>query len=265
MKMQTPSGLISLLTDFGLYDPFVGVMKGVILARFPEARIVDLCHGIAAQDVVEGAFWLERSFGWFPPGTVHVAVVDPGVGSDRQALAVRSCGQIFVGPDNGLLGGLIAADPSAEVRLIDRNRFGLPPPSATFHGRDIFAPVAAEIAAWHLGFVDVGPENPAAVGPVVPAAHRSGDRIDGCVVSVDRFGNLITNIDVLLLQGLASPIAGIANLERPLVRTYSDAVSGDFVALVGSFGTVEFARRDGDAAASLALGRQSLAYVRSGT
>jgi S-adenosylmethionine hydrolase len=194
-----------------------------------------------------------------------VAVVDPGVGSDRQALAVRSCGHIFVAPDNGLLGGLIAADPAAEVRSIDRRKIGLPPPSATFHGRDIFAPAAAEIAAWRLSFVDIGPDNRAAVGPVVPAAKRSGDRIDGTVVTVDRFGNLITNIDVALLQGLVSPIAGIANLERPLVRTYSDGVSGDFVALVGSFGTVEFARRDGDAAASLALGRRSPAYVRSGT
>jgi S-adenosylmethionine hydrolase len=260
----TPSGLITLLTDFGLHDPFVGVMKGVILARFEEARIVDLCHAIAPQDIVQGAFWLERSYGWFPTGTVHVAVVDPGVGSDRAALAVRSCGHIFVGPDNGLFGGLIASDSSAEVRAIDLGRLGLPPPSATFHGRDVFAPAAAEIAAWKLAFADVGPEHPAAVGPVVPVPSKRGDRIDGCVVSVDRFGNLITNVDAALLVGISSPIVGVAGIERPLVRTYSDGSPGDYLALVGSFGTVELAMRDGNA--SLALGAKSRdpAYVRAG-
>ena len=120
------SGVITLLTDFGTDDPFVGVMKGVILGRFPSARIVDLTHGIAPQDVAHGAFWLERSFRWFPAGTVHVAVVDPGVGTARAALAVRAAGHVFVGPDNGLLAGVIACDRAAEVRAIDITLLGLP-------------------------------------------------------------------------------------------------------------------------------------------
>jgi S-adenosyl-L-methionine hydrolase (adenosine-forming) len=259
-----PSGIVTLLTDFGLSDPFVGVMKGVILGRYPQAKIVDLCHGIIAQDIAHGAFWLERSYGWFPTGTVHVAVVDPGVGSSRAPIAARAHGHFFIGPDNGILGGVIAADASAEVREIEIARFRVPPPSATFQGRDVFAPIAADIAAWTLAFRDVGPTLTNVKGPIVPRAVRTGDRIDGAVVCLDRFGNVITNVDVELLQGISSPIVTIAGIERPLVRTYSDAADGDYLALINSFGTIEIAQRDGDAARGLGIGRFAPVVVRPG-
>jgi len=259
-----PSGIVTLLTDFGSSDPFVGVMKGVILGRYPQAKIVDLCHGIVAQDIAHGAFWLERSFGWFPAGTVHVAVVDPGVGSSRAPLAARAGGHFFIGPDNGILGGVIAADPRAEVRDIEIARFRIPPPSATFQGRDVFAPVAAEIAAWKMAFRDVGPTLAKVKGPIVPRPVRNGDRIEAAVVCVDRFGNIITNVDIALLQGISSPIVSIAGIERPLVRTYTDAAEGDYLALVNSFGTIEIAQRDGDAARGLGVGRFAPVVVRAG-
>jgi S-adenosyl-L-methionine hydrolase (adenosine-forming) len=257
------SGVITLLTDFGTEDPFVGVMKGVILGHFPEARIVDLTHGIGAQDVAHGAFWLERSFRWFPAGTVHVAVVDPGVGTARAPLCVRAAQHVFVGPDNGLLAGIIARERGAEVRAIDLAAAGLPPPSATFHGRDVFAPVAAQLSARRRAFDEIGPPASASVGPVQPGAERLGTDVRGSVVCADRFGNLITNVDSSLISDFTRPEVEIQGIVRPLVRTYADGEVSDYVAVVNAFGTVELALRDGNAARALGAGPGSAVIVRS--
>lgn len=252
----SPNGVITLLTDFGLSDPFVGVMKGVILARFPEARLVDLCHGIAAQDVIAGAFWLERSARWFAPGTVHVAVVDPGVGSARAALAVCSGGQYFIGPDNGLLSGALAK-PGVEVRAIDLEALGLPAPSFTFHGRDVFAPAAAELAAGHVRFDALGSTFAEPIRELVPAAVASRWRVAGEVITVDHFGNLITNIEAAAIATFAEPRIAAGGAELRLVQTYSEAAEGESVAVINAFSVVELAARGGSAEARLGLGRRA--------
>ena len=190
-----PSGIITLLTDFGTRDPFVGVLKGVILGRCPTAQLVDLTHAIAPQQLDEANFWLSRCFPWFPPGTLHLAVVDPGVGSGRAGLVVGAHGHLFVGPDNGLFGGVLAADPTACAYQIDVERLRLPKPSRTFHGRDVFAPVAAEIVAGRLSWDLAGPPHTECVVLPCARAQRLGAEVHGAVTAVDHFGNLITNIE----------------------------------------------------------------------
>ena len=246
--------MITLLTDFGLKDPFVGVMKGVIVGRFAEARIIDLCHGIRAQDIVEASFWLERSYTWFPPGTVHVAVVDPGVGSARGMLAIRADGHYFVGPDNGLFSGVLARATDIEVRDIDLGELGLPEPSRTFHGRDVFAPAAAELAAGHVAFHDIGASKAPEINPDIPLARRTGGRVEGRVITVDRFGNLITNIDQALVADFDEVWVSVGKVERRLCATYADAEPGEYVGVINSFGTLELARRNSSAAQALGAG-----------
>jgi S-adenosyl-L-methionine hydrolase (adenosine-forming) len=162
-------GIVTLLTDFGSSDPFVGVMTGAILSSFPAARVVDLCHGILPGAVAEAAFWLERCFPWFPPGSVHVAVVDPGVGSERRILGASVSGHLFLAPDNGCFGPRLLTASRAEFRSVDLERHGLSAASATFHGRDIFAPIAARLASGALGFAELGP-------PAEPLPSRSREK-----------------------------------------------------------------------------------------
>jgi S-adenosyl-L-methionine hydrolase (adenosine-forming) len=247
------SGIITLLTDFGLSDPFVGIMKGVILSRFRGASVVDLCHGIPAQSVADAAFWLERAYRWFAPGTVHVAVVDPGVGSARRILAARADGHLFLAPDNGLLATSLTG-VGAEVRAVDPSRLGLPPPSATFHGRDVFAPLAAELASGVLTFAAVGV--PASAEPCVLAApYLSAEALCGVVVTIDRFGNLITNLDRGALEAAGARRVLVGEREVPLRRTYADAAPGELLAVINAFEVLELAIRDGSAERQLGLGR----------
>ena len=250
-----PSGIVTLLTDFGINDPFVGVMKGVILSRFAGARLVDLAHGVSPQDVREGSFWLARSVPWFPPGTVHVAVVDPGVGSERRAVAARCDGQILLAPDNGLLNGVLARSALTEVHVIEPDRFDLPPLSSTFHGRDLFAPVAAELASGRCDLSNVGPMQAAPPPPSVVPPRQTDGAVEGTVVVVDRFGNLITDIDASMVQSLEPVQVRISDRVLDLRRTYADASPGELVALINAFGTVEVARRNGDASRTLGLTR----------
>jgi S-adenosylmethionine hydrolase len=257
-----PSGIITLLTDFGLQDPFVGVMKGVILTRFPEAKIVDLAHGVRPQDVRECSFWLARSYGWFPRGTVHVAVVDPGVGSERGTLVLQADGHWFVGPDNGVMDGVFERSGDADAREIDVQRFGLAAPSRTFHGRDVFAPVAAELAAGRCAFDAVGPVKQSAVGLCGAQLLKAGDSVQGRVVSVDHFGNLITDIDAGLLTDSRLATVRVADTPCPIRRCYSDAEPGGLLALINAFGTLEIACRDASAAEILGVGRGAMVTVR---
>lgn len=253
------SGVITLTTDFGLKDPFVGVMKGQVLRRHAQARIVDLTHEVLAHWPAEAGFWLARSYRYFPEGTVHVAVVDPGVGSARDIAIVETEGHLFLAPDNGLLGPLVerARAPLVQRRLAAPvlAALGIDRVSATFHGRDIFAPVAAELAAGRLRPEALG----ATVTDLVPGwieepAVTPG-QVAGVVVTVDHFGNLITNIDAELVAGFAHPVVRVGGRELPMRRTYSDVRPGDYLVLVNSFGVIEVARAEQSAAAGLGLAR----------
>jgi S-adenosylmethionine hydrolase len=252
--LPAPSGVITLLTDFGLSDPFVGVMKGVILSRFPNARVVDLCHGIRPQAIAEGAFWLERCHGWFPQGTVHVAVVDPGVGSARRVLAASISGHYFLLPDNGLLAESLTERHGARVLEVDLSKLGIVPASATFHGRDVFAPVAGGLASGARHFEALGvPTRP--LPSLLPLPRRTPYGAAGEVLCVDHFGNLITNLDEALARQTGARELRIAGQSIPWLRTYADAAPGALLALINAFGVLEIAARDGSAESRLNVSR----------
>ncbi len=231
--------MIALLTDFGLADPWVGVMKGVIAGIAPSVPVVDLTHGVPAQDVRAGALHLDAGWRYFPVGTVFCCVVDPGVGTARRAVVARCEGRFFVGPDNGLFGLL----PGPEVRHLTAD-WGLPNPSRTFHGRDIFAPVAARLASG-AAFDDVGPL------VTDPVALRLPVAVDGVgeVILVDRFGNLVTN-----LPGRDTGRVEVGPRVAPVVTTYAGVHRGELAALTGSTGRLEVSIREGSAAVSLGVG-----------
>jgi S-adenosylmethionine hydrolase len=242
--------VIALVTDFGLSDPYVGAMKGAILRLAPEVTLVDVVHELAAHDVLAGALALDAAYRHFPKGTVFVAVVDPGVGSARRALAIAAAGWRFVGPDNGIFTFVLEAEASAEVRRLATQVSG-GPVSPVFHGRDLFGPAAAELARG-LPFEEAGPLVHDPVRLSLPPKLRAGDAWTGSVLHVDRFGNLTTNLLAADLAALAC-----ASLERlevrlgerilPLVRCYADVASGAACALVGSSGRLELAVREGRA------------------
>lgn len=256
--------VIALLTDFGTADPFVGVMKGVIWARCPGVAIADVTHAISPQNVVEGAFWLEKTFRWFAAGTVFVAVVDPGVGTERRGLVIEAHDRVFIGPDNGVLAGAVASDAARRVYEIDTVKVGLPVPSRTFHGRDVFAPAAAEIVAGRIVPPDFGRAASDFVPSPVPAPVLQGEQVEGIVVTIDRFGNLITNIAAESIAAIEQPHVRIGNHDFRIRETYADVPAGHCLGLINAFGTVEVAQRDGDAASSLGLGRGASASVRRG-
>lgn len=263
-----PSGVITITTDFGHQGPFVGVMKGCILTRFPGARIIDLTHEIVVHWPAEAGFWLARAFAYFPAGTVHVAVVDPGVGTSRDIVAVSAQEHIFLAPDNGLLAPIVARHPDAEVVRFDAQRlvrFGVHRPSATFHGRDIFAPIAAELAAGKCVLPDLGPAAGALVPAWVDEPTVDSGGVSGVVITIDHFGNLISNIDGPLLGRFRQPLVQAGNHTFPLLRTYGDAQPGEYLALVNSFGVLEIARAEQSAAEGLGLSRGAPVIVREGT
>lgn len=258
MGVMQASGIITITTDFGHKGPFAAVMKGVILGRFPQARVVDLAHDIPAQWPPEAGFWVRYAYRYFPAGTVHVAIVDPGVGTEREILLVDYDAHVFMAPDNGLLGGLLdSADGAAVFRLNLDNLAGLgiTNPSATFHGRDIFAPLAAEIAAGRVDAGDIGLPTTDWTPGWLDDPEVTPDRITGVVVTVDAFGNLISNIDAGLIDGFRAPVAEIGGHTIPLLPTYGRARPGEFLALVNSFGVIEVARAEGNAAEGLGLER----------
>ena len=263
-----PSGVITITTDFGHQGPFVGVIKGCILARFPEARLIDLTHEIVVHWPAEAGFWLARAFGYFPEGTVHVAVVDPGVGTARNIVAVRAGGHFFLAPDNGLLAPVVARarDPCI-VRLGAGAlaRLGIHHPSATFHGRDIFAPVAAELAAGRTRIEDLGEAVTAIVPSWVEDPTVETRSVSGIVITIDHFGNLITNIDAPLLERFRLPLVHAGNHAFPLLRTYGDTRAGEYLALINSFGVLEIARAENSAAEGLGLSRGAPVVVRDRT
>lgn len=257
--MLSACGVVTITTDFGHQGPFVATMKGVILSRFPAARIIDVTHEVHVYWPAEAGFWLGRSFQYFPAGSVHIAVVDPGVGTSRDIVAVEAAGHVFLAPDNGLLAPIVAKANEAVVHRLDlpaaRARFGLAAPSATFHGRDIFAPIAAEIAAGRAQMRDLGPETKDLVPAWVDDPIVGPDQISGVVITIDHFGNLITNIEGGLIHRFGHPMVRTGGHSFPVRRTYGDVRPGDYLALVNSFGVVEIARAEQSAAEGLGLGR----------
>jgi S-adenosylmethionine hydrolase len=262
--MSTP--IITLTTDFGMRDPWVGIMKGVILGICPSARLVDLSHEIGAQDVLEGALCLEAAIGFFPRNSIHLAVVDPGVGGLRRPMALRAGGQFYVGPDNGLFSlALDRGGGGVEAVELTSREYRLSPVSRTFHGRDIFAPAAAHLAAGvpleRLGRAMTDPARLA-----LPSARHEGDLVTGEVIGADRFGNLVTSVteeDLAGLDashGLVIEIGGIG-VGAP-VAAYSDARPGSVGSVVGSTGRLEVFMREGSAQAALGVGRGAPVVVK---
>lgn len=243
--LPRPNGLVALLTDYGHTDPYVGILKGALLKAAPKVAFVDVTHDVPAHDVAAGAFLLRTLVGRFPSGTVHLAVVDPGVGTSRRLLAVAAHDAYWIAPDNGVLAPLLAGDAAIDVRALDVEHLGLRAESATFHGRDLLGPAAAMLAAGRFGF--------AALGPRVPDPVTAGDPFVGAprVVHVDRFGNLVTNV----WAGAPFAAVRIAGRRVPFAGTYAAVPTGDLLAYVGSFGLVEVARNTGSAAALLEVGR----------
>jgi hypothetical protein len=245
-----PSGIITLLTDFGLADAYVGIMKGVILSIFPEARLVDITHEVPPGAILQGALLLREVFPYFPEGTVHVAVVDPGVGGGRLPIGVEAGGRFLVGPDNGIFWPMIESAASPRVIHLTEGRFRLPKVSSTFHGRDIFAPASAHLAlGTDLSAMGTPVEDPVRLR--VPAPRVEGSVLIGEVLRVDRFGNLITNIpeDALLdFAGVARPVIRAGGLELVgLDQCYSDKGEGQAGALIGSSGRLEISVNRGRA------------------
>lgn len=252
------TAILTLTTDFGTRDAYVAEMKGVILGIARAARqgvqVVDVTHEIEPHDVAAGALAVEAAAPYFPSGTVHVAVVDPGVGTARRGLAVAAGGQIFVGPDNGLFTPLFARDGWRAWELV-APEYRLPSVSLTFHGRDVFAPAAAHVA--------VGVD-PARLGPPVtdplrlawPEVREVRGAVAGAVVHVDRFGNLVTSIHAESVAALGHDAQiRVAGWTVPLVGTYGELPAGQAGALIGSSGRLEIAVREGSAAASLGARR----------
>jgi S-adenosylmethionine hydrolase len=251
MVPSTPPAAITLLTDFGLADHFVGVLKGVIERIAPGARVIDISHAVRPYALDQARFLLAQSWLYFPAGTVHVVVVDPGVGSARRAIVVETAGHLFVGPDNGVLADVLTRG-DARVREIENRALMRSEISATFHGRDVFAPVAAHLAAG-VAIAEVGPVIDDAVRLATFAATQiAADRWCGAVVHIDRFGNLITNLpcdlgsaDCTIHVGRVT-ICGVA-------PNYAAARDDVPIAVAGSSGMLEIAISQGDAARVLGI------------
>ena len=257
--------LVTLTTDFGTRDPYVAAMKGVLLDRCPQLRLVDLSHEIGPQDVLEAAIFLAGALPTFPAGSVHLAVVDPGVGSERRAIAVRTGGQTVVCPDNGLLTLFAREHPIEAAHEITNPAFMRADISATFHGRDLFAPAAARLACG-APLSEAGPALKGGIVTIdVPEARRDGDEIRGEVLRIDRYGNAITNVTLTLLdRGIIAEVrAGEARL-RALHRTYADVALGEPLALFESNGYLAIAVNGGDAGATLDLARGTAVTVTIG-
>ena len=253
-RAPRPSGVITLLSDFGLEDAYVGVVKGILVGINPRARLVDLTHAVPAHDVRRASLLLEGAWQFFPPGSVHLAVVDPGVGSARRPIAVAAGGHYFVGPDNGLLGFCFDL-PGARGVVLTARRFHRHPVSRTFHGRDVFAPVAAHCSRG-VGLAALGPplRDPVRLPSFTP--RRRGPRVDGEVLLVDRFGNLLTNLLGADLPGPAD--RGVLRVGgarvRGLVGTYAERPRGALGAVIDSSGRVEVFVREGSARRRLGIG-----------
>jgi S-adenosylmethionine hydrolase len=257
---MSESRIVTFTTDFGLNDAFVGILHGVVLNVHPETTIVDVSHAVASYDILDGALTIAQAYRFFPPRTVHVVVVDPGVGSQRRPIIAETKDYIFVAPDNGVLSMVEVREPKFIVRHITAERYFLQPVSQTFHGRDIFAPVAGWLSKG-VAPSEFGPEISDYVRLPLPQVERVGQNsLRGVVLKVDKFGNLITNIgelDAPALFGGACPevsilIAGFTITH--LYQSYAQGEGDEILAIVGSSGYLEIAAKQASAAEKLAAG-----------
>jgi S-adenosyl-L-methionine hydrolase (adenosine-forming) len=242
------SQIITLLTDFGHQDVYVGVLKGVILEINPHLTLVDLCHEISPQDIASGSFQLGNAYPYFPKGTIHLAVVDPGVGSQRRGVAIQTTAGYLIGPDNGLFSHVLAQTPAiAAATLTNPTYWRTPNPSTTFHGRDIFAAVAAHLANG-IPCADLGHPLPvdALVRLPLEPPRPTSTGWQGYIQAIDAYGNLITNLSGDLLQTTPWQVELAAQMIEGKT-TYSESTAGQAIALVGSHGWLEIAVTNGNA------------------
>ncbi len=274
--MSSPRPVITLTTDFGLQDPYVGLMKGVILRINPDAVIVDVTHGVTPQNVLQGSFLLHHSHSYFTKDAIHVAVVDPGVGTNRRAVLLETPGGRFVAPDNGLLTQVLLdglGQPSTKggpeplpngwrAYHLTNADYWLQPLSRTFHGRDLFSPVAAHLSK-SVPPSELGDEIEGLQCLAICTPHWIGDTLRGRVVHVDRYGNLVSDIPAASLPSVDSVRveAGGATIES-LSNSYAEA--DGLLAIIGSFGTLEIALKNGNAARKLGMAPAAPVTVRRG-
>jgi S-adenosyl-L-methionine hydrolase (adenosine-forming) len=260
---------VALLTDFGTADYFVGAMKGVILATAPDTRIIDITHQIPPQDIQAAAFTLLAAYPAFPPASVHVVVVDPGVGSERRPIVVEAGEQIFVGPDNGVFGYVLDREAEARAYRLDDSRFFRHPVSATFHGRDIFAPVAAALAAGAAP-AEMGPPvaHPVRLPPLRPSRGADGT-LQASIIHVDHFGNCITSItrdDWPAGEDSEMELRVGGSTIRSVRRFYAEAGAArdEVFAIWGSAGFLEISVDGGSAEERLGIRRGAAVRLRFG-
>ena len=256
--------VITLATDFGAHGGYVAAMKGVILGIAPGVSLVDISHEVAPQDVAGAAYLLAGVYRFFPPATVHLVVVDPGVGTERRGLAARAGGHLFVAPDNGLLTPTLDASPGAEIVSLTNAAYWRREVSHTFHGRDIFAPVAAHLASGvPLEALGTPVRDPVRLD--LPSPRATGGTVEGMVIWVDRFGNLVTNIPAdVLLPGETYRVTVGRLAVAGLFTTYAQVRAGQPLALVGSHGFIEVAVREGSAAEMAGAGRGATVRLEPG-
>lgn len=245
--------IITLTTDFGTKDPYVAAMKGVILRINPEINIVDLTHEISPQNILEANLFLANSCPYFPEGTIHIVVVDPGVGSKREPIVVSAGNQVFVCPDNGILTLISKKLQIKEARVIKNKTFMLKNISSTFHGRDIFAPAAAYLASGKK-IEDVGEKSDKIVMMDIPQTKLENDRITGEIIHIDRFGNLISNIDLnLFKKGKKYEILIKDKRLSEINLAYGEKNKNELLALIGSSDLLEISLNQGNAANVLGI------------
>ena len=260
--------IVTLTTDYGTNDHLVGVMKGVLLTINPDVAVVDITHGVIAHDILDGALAIGQAYKYFPPKTIHVVVVDPGVGTERRPILVASDQHYFVAPDNGVLSSVYDQTEALHVWHIISEHYFRQPISKTFHGRDIFAPVAAWLSkSWQTSAF--GEAITDFTRFAIPRPKTTGNTVRGVVLRVDQFGNLITNLRVEDVPALASADgkcaikAGSAVVTK-IVGTFAEGASGEAVGVVGSSGYLEICVNKTNAARTLGIGRGTEVTVELG-
>ena len=273
-----PGPIITLLTDFGLTDSYVGAMKGVVLGVNPQANPVDLTHDVSPQNILQGAFLLGTAWRYFPAGTIHLAVVDPGVGTERKALLLEGQGHLFLAPDNGLLSFVVPQEETDKspfqpywagvpegfrAYALTNPRYWRHPVSDTFHGRDVFAPVAAHLSMG-LAAEELGEPVDSFTRLAIPASQWQGDRLLGHVLHIDRFGNVVTSVPAEALSGSREgmEVEAAGTKVRGLASSY--AATERLAVLIGSHGYLEIALTNGSAAQTLGVAIGDEVRVRRG-